>query len=64
MPPSFLLCDKTAHRRYGPASNYQSPYDVPQHVGGVAPRNNNKKKKKRGGGGKSILEQGLDMFDS
>lgn len=45
--------------------SYLSPYDIPQHAGGVVPHNHKKnKKKKRGATGKSILEQGLEMFEN
>lgn len=48
----------------GPASSYTSPYDIPQHAGGYVPRANNKTKNRRHGGGKSILDEGLDAFES
>ena len=41
---------------------YNSPYDQPQHAGGLVPKKKGKKPKRNAG--KSILEQGLDMFDS
>ena len=48
----------------GSFNSFTSPYDIPQNAGGFVPQQTTKQKRRTAATGKSILDEGLDMFEN